>query len=62
MFNFLKNNKKIDIYSLHQRARNNDLDAQYELVLVYYRGIDVPKNLKKSMYWFHKANAYLNND
>jgi len=61
MFNFLKDNKKIDICSLRKRAKDNDLDAQYELVLAYYRGLDVPKNLERSTYWFHKANEHPNN-
>jgi len=57
MFNFFKRNKKnTDIEALRQRAGENDLNAQYELSLAYYRGIGVAKDLKKSNYWFHRAN------
>ncbi len=57
MFGLLKKyTKYVDIDALYQRAKNNDVDAQYELSLAYYRGIHVPKNMKKSNYWFEKAN------
>ena len=62
MFDFLNaNKKKIDISGLRQKAKENDVDAQYELSLAYYRGIYVPKNLEKSSYWFQKANDHSNN-
>jgi TPR repeat protein len=51
-----KYTKSIDMDELHHRAKNNDVDAQYELSLVYYRGVHVPKNMSKSNYWFEKAN------
>ena len=56
MFGLWKKKKKIDINALCQKAKENDVDAQYELSLAYYRGIHVPKNMKKSNYWFEKAN------
>ncbi len=59
MFNLWKKcTKHLDIDALYQRAKNNDLNAQYELSLAYYRGIHVPKNMRKSNYWFEKANNY----
>lgn len=59
MLNFLKQkNKRVDIEILLQRAKNNDTDAQYELSLAYYRGIDVPKDMEKSNYWFRKAHEH----
>jgi len=58
MFNFFKKKKRVDIQLLRQRAKNNDADAQYELSLAYYRGIDVPKDMKKSNYWFRKAHGH----
>ena len=51
-----KYTKNLDIDALYTRAKNNDADAQYELSLVYYRGIHVPKNMIKSSYWFEKSN------
>jgi len=51
-----KYTKDVDIDALYQRAKNNDVNAQYELSLAYYRGMDIPKNMKKSNYWFEKAN------
>ena len=53
-----KKNKRVDIEVLRQRAKNNDADAQYELSLAYYRGMDVPKDMGKSNYWFRKAHAH----
>jgi len=57
MFGLFKRNKKsIDIKILLRRAKDNDMNAQYELSLAYYRGICVAKDMKKSSYWFDKAN------
>ena len=59
MFSFFKKkNKRVDIEVLRQRAKNNDADAQYELSLAYYRGIDVLKDMEKSNYWFRKAHEH----
>lgn len=59
MFSFFhKKKKRIDIEVLRQRAKNNDAEAQYELSLAYYRGIEVPKDMEKSNYWFRKAHAH----
>jgi len=51
-----KNNTHIDIDLLRQKAKENDVNAQYELSLAYYRGIYISKNIEKSNYWFEKAN------
>jgi len=51
-----KRTKHIDIDALRHKAKENDMNAQYELSLAYYRGIYVPKNMKKSHYWFDRAN------
>jgi TPR repeat protein len=51
-----KKNKHIDIDVLRQKAKENDVNAQYELSLAYYRGVYVAKNIEKSNYWFEKAN------
>jgi len=59
MFSFFhKKKKRTDIQVLRQKAKNNDAEAQYELSLAYYRGIEVPKNIEKSNYWFRKAHAH----
>jgi TPR repeat protein len=51
-----KKNKHIDIDVLRQKAKENDVNAQYELSLAYYRGVYITKNIEKSNYWFEKAN------
>ena len=51
-----KKNTHIDIDLLRQKAKENDVNAQYELSLAYYRGIYISKNIEKSNYWFEKAN------
>jgi len=51
-----KKNNHIDIDELQQKAKENDVNAQYELGLAYYRGVYVSKNIEKSNYWFEKAN------
>jgi len=57
-----KYTKHVDIDALYQRAKNNDVNAQYELSLAYYRGTHVPKNMKKSNFWFEKANDHSKRD
>ena len=51
-----KKKKKMDIATLLKKAKENDMNAQYELALAYYRGSGVAKNIEKSNYWFEKAN------
>ncbi len=56
MFNMWKRKKKtIDINTLLKKAKENDVNAQYELSLAYYRGTGVVKDMQKSSYWFRKA-------
>ena len=58
MFNLWKKNKSVfNLKELLKKAKENDMNAQYELSLAYYRGIHVPKNMRKSNYWFEKANS-----
>jgi len=56
MFGLWKKKKHIDMSELYQKAKDNDVNAQYELALAYYRGTSVTKNMEKSHYWFEKAN------
>jgi len=57
MFNLWKKKKSsIILNDLIKKAQENDINAQYELSLVYYRGELVKKDIKKSSYWFERAN------
>ena len=57
MFNIWKRKKKaIDIDALRKKAKENDVDAQIELSLAYYKGTGVVKDMQKSSYWFRKAH------
>jgi len=57
MFNLWKKKKSsIILNDLIKKAQENDINAQYELSLVYYRGELVKKDIKESSYWFERAN------
>ena len=51
----------IEFESFHDKlvynAQHNDADAQLLLGHEYYRGEDVPQDLKQAIYWFEKAAA-----
>ncbi|HHO77080.1 MAG TPA: sel1 repeat family protein [Deltaproteobacteria bacterium] len=38
-----------------QKAGQGDVDAQYNLAIMYYHGEGVERNLEEALYWFHKA-------
>jgi len=37
------------------KASQGDVDAQYNLAILYYHGDGVEKNLEEALFWFHKA-------
>ncbi len=60
MFNLWKKKKSsINLNDLIKKAEENNIKAQYELSLIYYRGEIVKKDIKKSSYWFERANETL---
>ena len=56
MLAFWRARKCSDIDSLHQRAENNDKDAQCRLGLAYYRGCGVARDTTKAHYWLERAS------
>jgi TPR repeat protein len=60
MFNLWKKKKSsINLDDLIKKAEENNIKAQYELSLIYYKGEIVKKDIKKSSYWFERANKTL---
>jgi len=56
MFGFWNKKKKnIDFSTLKKQANKGDVNAQYEMSLVYYRGEWAKKDLEKASYWLEKA-------
>ena len=37
------------------KAAQGDVDAQYNLAIMYYHGEGVEQNLEEALFWFHKA-------
>ncbi|MBN2298214.1 MAG: sel1 repeat family protein [Deltaproteobacteria bacterium] len=37
------------------KAGQGDVDAQYNLAIMYYHGEGVARNLEEALFWFHKA-------
>ena len=47
---------KVEIIdSKRELAGKGDVKTQYELALMYYKGQEVEKNIKESIYWFEQA-------
>ncbi len=38
-----------------RRAGEGDVDAQYNLGIIYYHGEGVPRNYEDALLWFHRA-------
>lgn len=45
--------EQVESYTL--KAQEGDVDAQYNLGIMYYHGEGVEKNLAEALVWFHKA-------
>lgn len=43
------------IKSKRELAKKGDVKVQYELAFMYYKGQEVEKNIKESIYWFEQA-------
>lgn len=43
------------IKSKRELAKRGDVKVQYELAFMYYKGQEVEKNIKESIYWFEQA-------
>jgi len=41
--------------SIGTNAENGDINAQYELALLYQKGGGLEKDLEKAIYWYQKA-------
>lgn len=62
MFNSWKKKiLKINIDTLIKKAEEDNIEAQYELSLAYYKGDRVKKDIEKSAYWFERANETFQN-
>ena len=47
---------KVEIIdSKRELAGKGDVKTQFELALMYYKGQEVEKNIKESIYWFEQA-------
>ena len=50
------NNEGITSFQLYQpKANQGDIQAQYNLALLYYHGLGIPRDSKQAVYWYTKA-------
>jgi len=50
------NNEGITSFQLYQpKANQGDIQAQFNLALLYYHGLGIPRDSKQAVYWYTKA-------
>jgi len=50
------NYEGITSFQLYQpKANQGDIQAQYNLALLYYHGVEIPRDSKQAVYWYTKA-------